>query len=71
MDVHALKFAFEHILLWMCCVGLAATCLGLLALGVSRLPVRIRAAADRYGRPSACSQPCAARFEGMCCEQAA
>ena len=52
MDASALKGAFDSALLWVCGLGLGGVALAALALGLSRCPARVRAAAKGLGGPT-------------------
>ena len=52
MDAPVLKAAFDSAVLWGCGLGLGGVAFASLALGLSRCPARVRAAARRFGGPT-------------------
>lgn len=52
LDASAFRAAFDTSVLWGCGIGLGGIVLAALALGLSRCPARVRAAARRLGGPT-------------------
>ena len=52
MDIHSLRNAFEHAVLWVCGLGIAAIALAYVGYLLARCPGKVRRSIRTYGLPT-------------------
>ena len=52
MDIHSLKSVFDHAVLWVCGLGIAAIALAYAGYLLARFPGRVRRSVRTYGLPT-------------------